>query len=407
MTQYSLSEFNAIVKATLEEQLDPSYWIVAEIGELNVNRNGHCYLDLVEKEGNQIRSKMRGTIWSYTYVKLSNAFESQAGTTLKSGMKVLLNATLDFHEIYGLSLNVRDIDPSFTLGEREKQRQQTIQQLTDDGTIGLNKGMTIPTIPQKIAIISSETAAGYGDFINQLHSNPYGYVIDTRLYNATMQGDAAPISIIDCLHRIHEIEESFDAVIVIRGGGAKTDLDCFDDYELCSHLAQFPLPVITGIGHERDSTIADLVACVNLKTPTAVAEFLLSAFLHFESEVNLLMDQISGHGKQLIAKDSENLILTDSTIRSLALRRIENETFKLDNFENAFSQRPLEKLRNEKGKLDMLDRIIQVQDPKNVLKKGFTMTKINGRYLTGKIKVQKGDEIETISTNQTIKSKAE
>jgi len=267
MEHLSLATLNQIIKDTLNTTLEPSYWVVAEIAELRTNYSGHCYLEFIQKEeeSGKILAKTRGTIWSYTYRTVSAWFQSITGEELRSGITVLANVQVQFHEVYGLSLNVKDIDPNFTLGERARKKQEIIKQLEEDGIFEMNKSLKLPLVPQRIAVISSETAAGYGDFMNQITHNDFGYKIETLLFPATMQGDKAPNAIINALLQVHNTMDKFDALIIIRGGGAQVDLDCFDHYELAAHIAQFPLPVFTGIGHERDETICDLVAHTSLK----------------------------------------------------------------------------------------------------------------------------------------------
>jgi exodeoxyribonuclease VII large subunit len=278
MEHLSLYELNKKISEALANNLEPSYWVVAEIGQIQTNRKGHCYLELVEKEDDQIKAKTRATIWSYTYRNLSTWFEGITGQSLKAGMKILFNATIQYHEIYGFSLNIRDIDAQYTLGERAKKRQEIIERLREDGVFEMNKELRLPTVPQNIAVISSETAAGFGDFMDQIVGNDYGYEVEIELFNAVMQGEEAASSIIDAMHQVFENIGNYDLLVIIRGGGATLDLDCFDNYDLGSHVAQFPIPVITGIGHERDETITDMVAHTKMKTPTAVAEFIISGF---------------------------------------------------------------------------------------------------------------------------------
>ncbi|SHJ52620.1 Exodeoxyribonuclease VII large subunit [Reichenbachiella agariperforans] len=404
MEQYSLSEFNLFVKKTLSQQLAPSYWIVAEIGEMNIAQKGHCYMDLVEKENNFIKAKMRATVWSYAFASIHNQFLHIAGTPLKKGMQILLNASFEFHEVYGVSLNIKDIDPNFTLGERERKKRETLLQLEQDGIIDLNRSLVLPQVPQRIAIISSETAAGYGDFLSQINNNAYGYRAELRLFHAVMQGDQAVASIIDGLHRIYEIEDQIDAVVLIRGGGAQTDLDCFDDYDLCAHIAQFPLPIITGIGHERDQTLADRVANVNLKTPTAVAEFIISGMMEFESSVNGFFDQIAGLASQQIKSSQERLIQTSHIIDLKAQQVIQRAEHQLDMLSQVLYRRPLEIIRNQTQQLTALDKLLHAHDPQEVLKKGYSITKINGQVLNAKDQLKAGDHLETYSYGKEIRS---
>lgn len=404
MEHYSLSSFNQMVKQALKESLAPSYWIIAEIAEMNIAQKGHCYLELVEKENNFVKAKMRATIWSYTFGALFNQFERITGTTLKSGMQILLNASFEFHEVYGISLNIRDIDPNFTLGERERKKQETLLQLEQDGVIDLNRSLILPEVPQRIAIISSETAAGYGDFMNQITSNPYGYKLKLKLYNSVMQGDQAIYSIIDNLHRIYEAEDEVDLVIVIRGGGAQMDLDCFDDYELCAHLAQFPLPVITGIGHERDQTIADRVANVSLKTPTAVAEFLISGMMDFENKVLEEFEGISQLAINLLRYHHDQLAQMKYSIDLKSRQVIQQASYKLEVLQEKVMKLPFQLIAEHNKEIASIERLIKAQDPKEVLKKGYTITKLNGTALKPNQKLNVGDQLETITQTQSIQS---
>ncbi len=383
MEHYSLSEFNSLVKATLSDHLDPSYWIVAEIGELNMHRNGHCYLELVEKENQRIQSKIRATIWAYTFSGIHNFFINTTGSPLAPGMKILLNASLEYHEIYGLSLNIKDIDPNFTLGEREKTRQETIQRLKKEGFLQLNKQLTLPLVAQRIAIISSETAAGYQDFMNQFHHNPYGYKAEFELFNATMQGNTAAESIELALEQIDPT--TFDLIVVIRGGGAKMDLDCFDEYELCVAFAEAEIPVITGIGHERDQTILDLVAHTSLKTPTAVAEFLISGMMQFE----------------------QTIIELDQRVDRCVSDQLADTKYSLERLSEVILRRPKDIIKWQKMKLESLASLLHSSEPRRVLERGFTLTKVNGKYLKGGDKIKPGTELETITARQTIISKVE
>ena len=403
MNHYTLQEFNLLVKDVLTESLERSYWIIAEIGQINLHGNGHCYLELVEKDNNYVKAKARGTIWANVFREIHPWFVSQTGTELKQGMKVLFNASLEFHEVYGLSLNIRDIDVNFTIGERERKKQETIQQLEAEGIIDMNQGLELPIVIQKLAIISSATAAGYEDFTNQFENNPYGYKADLDLFPATMQGDAAPASMIYALHQIYESEKVYDAVVVIRGGGSKMDLDCFDDYDLCAHLAQFPLPVITGIGHERDQSIADLVANTRLKTPTSVAEFLVSRMLDFESEINQLKESIVYQTQQLLHAQTELINELHFRWKMSSKQILQQQAFNLEQFAQSVKQRPKTLLNQSNLNLEHSKKLIEAYDPKNLMKKGYSVTRLNGKVLKNQ-KIKSGDEIETQTLSQTITS---
>lgn len=404
MDSHSLVEFNQIIKSILNKNLEKSYWIVAEIGELNVNQKGHCYLDLIEKQDNYIVAKNRATIWSYTFSKLNNWFADRTGTPLKSGMNVLVNASVQYHEVYGFSLNVKDVDPNFTIGERERKKQETIKKLESEGIIDMNKSLILPLVPQRIAVISSETAAGYGDFVNQLETNPYGYGVAFTLFNSYMQGDQAVEAILQSLHRIYDQEDSFDLVAIIRGGGAQTDLDCFDNYDLCSHLAQFPLPIITGIGHERDNTIADLVANTRMKTPTAVAEFIISGLLDYDSKMNSLYERVFLRTTEIIREQEDRLNNISHEINMLGQQKIHQSELKLNNIENSIKVIPQRIIERHSNKLDIFEKIISASDPKRILERGFTITKINGTFTANSDVPNTGDKIETTTKDSTFES---
>jgi exodeoxyribonuclease VII large subunit len=277
----SLSQLNENIKDALIDAFPSTVWVVAEISELKENRSGHCYLELIEREENNIIARLRATIWSYTFRMLKPYFETTTGQLFASGIKILVQVTVEFHSAFGLSLNIKDIDPTYTVGDMALQRKEIIERLQREGIFEMNKELDLPMVPQKIAIISSATAAGFQDFMNQLENNEYGFKFYTKLFEATMQGEETVNSVIHALERIFEYEVFFDCVVIIRGGGAAADLSSFDNYDLAFYVIQFPLPVITGIGHEKDDTIIDLVAHTRMKTPTAVAEFLISGIARF------------------------------------------------------------------------------------------------------------------------------
>lgn len=297
MKTYKLSEVCGFVGDAIAAETE-TYWVQAEIASVSV-RGGHCYLDLVEKSMRGIEAKVRATIWANIYALLQPYFRKETGSDLQPGMQVLVEATVDFHAVYGLSLNITDIDPTYTIGDLAKQRQETIARLMAEGVMDMNKSLSMPTIVRRIAVVSSRMAAGYGDFLHQLEEG--GYRFETTLFPATMQGEHAAASIIAALDAIAAQEEEWDAVVIIRGGGATTDLTCFDDYNLSNHCAQFPLPVITGIGHTKDVSVLDLVAFAPLKTPTAVAQYFVDGRI---AQAQRLRDL-----EQRLRRVAENIIL--------------------------------------------------------------------------------------------------
>ncbi len=303
----TLLELNLQVKDVLSNSLPGTVWVTAEISELKENRNGHCYLELVEEKGEEIVARARANIWSYTYRILKPYFETTTGQFFCCDIKVLVKASVEFHPVFGLSLNIRDIDPAYTMGDMLLQRREIIERLQAEGIFGMNKELELPLVPQRIAVISSKTAAGYQDFMNQLEMNPHGFKFYTHLFEAYMQGTGAVPSIISALERIFQYEDFFDAVAIIRGGGATADLSSFDNYNLAFHVTQFPLPVVTGIGHEKDDTIIDMVAHTRLKTPTAVAEFFVNGAERFYEQLVMLEEAVVGSCRQTLDDKKEQL----------------------------------------------------------------------------------------------------
>ena len=346
---------------------------------------------------------------------------------MQPGIKILVNVTVNFHELYGLSLTVKDIDPSFTLGERARKKQEVINQLQSDGVFNMNKELPLPVAPQHIAVISSSTAAGLGDFIDQLENNKENFRFEVKLFQAIVQGDEATNSIIEAMHQVNEEIENFDVLVIIRGGGAQVDLDCFDTYDLAAHVAQFPIPVITGIGHERDETITDLVAHTKMKTPTAVAAFLISGLKQFEEKLDLLYTRTWHHTHNFINQQNNLLDHLKNQLHHLSRRYLAEKESELDRLGNSLKLlsksvvnqhkirltdmkkqikfKPFIILQNHLNKILLFEKSIQLLDPKEVLKRGYTITTISGQ-LPDRIESIEDDMIMvTKSTMKTIKSK--
>lgn len=435
----SLYEFTGKIKNAIENELNDGYWIIGEISELRINQNGHCYLELIEKEDQKIIARIRATIWSNTFRMLKPFFETTSGQSLSEGIKVMVKASVEFHELFGLSLNIRDIDPAYTIGDMAKRRQEIILQLEDDGVIDMNKSLYFPLIPRKIAIISSETAAGYEDFVNQLENNPYGYKFYHKLFNAFMQGEKTGDSIISALDRIYRCDNFFDVVVVIRGGGSKAELSSFDHYWLAFNIAQFPTPVLTGIGHERDQSIADIVAYQSLKTPTAVADFLIAKMEDTENELNQTHIDFKDAVKYLLSENNITLNRLSSQFFPFVKNKIGLHNISLDYKMNRLKLTSINVLEMEEGFLDMFlhktkislhnsikDRrhtlsmattilrssaikmintqthilekaeyFSELSDPINILEKGYSITLKNGKPLRSKLDVVPGDELQT------------
>ena len=427
MSPLSISQLTEQIKLVLENELQPVYWVVGELADFRQAPQGHVYFELVEKQGNQVLAKIRSNLWQFTYRSVAAKFESVTGTSLKNGMKVLAQVSVSYHPVFGLSVNVKDIDPSFSLGERARVRQETIDRLTREGLIRLNGQLPLPKVIQRIAVISSATAAGYGDFVNQLEQNPYGYRVYHRLFNSLMQGNEAVSSLLSALESVESenTKSSFDAVVIIRGGGAQLDLDCFDDYRLAAQIAKFPLPIFTGIGHERDETIADLVAHTRLKTPTAVAEFLLSGFREFEENLGLALQRIDRATRSNLREENQKIHQLSIRVRSLATQKISLEsekvhtyfkrieqssksisryaTFQLDSVEKNLSKAFDRAIKKEEDKLQHLEVIIKQLDPQGLLLKGYTRTESNGKPIH-LIDLKVGDELITYTSDQKLSS---
>jgi len=314
----SLLELNNRIRDALQGAFPETLWVVAEISEIKVNRTGHCYLELVEKDDvtDELTARARATIWSYTFRMLRPYFETTTGQPLAEGIKILVQVSVEYHPGYGLSLNIKDIDPTYTLGDLALRRREIIRRLEEAGVFHMNQELPLPLVPQRIAVISSATAAGYQDFTDQLENNAYGFQFEVRLFEAFMQGSEAVPSILDALDRIFHEEAAFDAVAILRGGGSQADLSCFDHFDLAFAVAQFPLPVITGIGHEKDETIVDLVAHTRQKTPTAVAEFFIAGVLRFSEQLEALEKAVAERSREILSAAGEEIEETTERLRT-------------------------------------------------------------------------------------------
>jgi len=385
------------VKDAMGKEFPASYWIVAEILELHENRNGHCYLELIEKnpENDSLLARAKGTIWASRYSMLRPFFETSTGTKLKSGIKLLCRASVEFHAQYGFSLNISDIDPSYTLGDLARKKQEVIRKLREDGVMDMNKEIPFPKVPQRIAVISSDSAAGYGDFMESIRNNSHGFHFYTRLFPAVMQGDEVPGSITGALDKIFESVSEFDCVAIIRGGGSKADLESFNHYDLAYFITQFPLPVITGIGHERDESVADMVAAHGLKTPTAVAEFLVDQMLAFEFQLSAFYDQLTASVKRIVQVRSTMLERYRSDLEHLYRGFLQRRSEQLTQYELLNKMRISNILNRKRDYLALLEKRTELVNPHNILKRGYSMTLVNGIAISRGKDVKPGDRMET------------
>jgi exodeoxyribonuclease VII large subunit len=403
----SLTELQQIIRDSLYMAFPDFYWVTAEISEIKENYAGHCYMELIEKEPGEknVKARLRAVIWSNRYRFLGTFFRDASGETLKEGMKVLIKIKIDYHELYGLTLVISDIDPAYTLGEMAMKRHLIIRRLEEEGVISMNRDLEFPLLPQRIAVISSESAAGYGDFINHLKGNSYNYVYYIALFEAVMQGVETEKSVISALDRIADHRDLFDAVAIIRGGGSQSDLSWFDNYNIAYHITQFPIPVITGIGHDKDLSVTDIVACKALKTPTAVADFLIGKSADAEARLNDLIMRINDLTR---SRMEENRRL----IESLRMRMIASAGMAASN-----KKMIIERLRSDliKGTMNLMKKIstgisgmestLSILDPENVLRRGYSITTMNGRLVKSVAEVSADDVIETRLRDGDINSK--
>lgn len=425
----SLTQLNRLVKTALDEALPGTYWVRAETSEVRVNAtSGHCYLEFVEKDETtgQLVAKSRGTIWARNFAVLRTYFEQETKQTFISGLKVLVNVSVGYHELYGLSLTVHDIDPSYTLGDMARKRMEVIRRLQEEGVFDLNKELTLAILPQRIAVISSPTAAGYEDFVNQLIHNDYGFPFYVKLFPALMQGEKTEESVIAALDRIYAHRELFDVVVLIRGGGSAADLSSFDSYTLAANCAQFPLPIITGIGHERDDSVVDNVAHTRMKTPTAVATFLIGRM----AEQLALLDEL----RRTVCEATRNqLTVKKTTWQILATRfpvfvtgHLERHRADLHTLTARLSSVPqlLEKhteqlelvpvhirkaadamLTRHTHELALSEQHIRLASPDHILKRGYTLTLKDGKIVKHAADLSAGDEISVRFTDGERKGK--
>lgn len=423
----TLREFNNRIKRLLNNPAVCNCWICADLSDVNV-RGGHCYLELLEKDertGATV-AKMRGIIWANRFAYLRQKFVQVTGQDLRSGLKVMLEVSVNYHEQYGISLIITDIDPSYTLGDMERLRREILTRLKAEGIIDMNKQLEFPVVPQRIAIVSAAGAAGYGDFMNQLHHNAYGLQFYTCLFPAVMQGKETVASVTAALDRINSHIDLFDCVVIIRGGGSTSDLNSFDDYNLAANVAQFPLPVVVGIGHERDVTILDYVACRRVKTPTAAAELLIGCGVEALARIDELRETIVSIAREYITEAQLQMQYLTSTIPLVAGNIVERNRTRLQHimqivpltaqsriaqgnerllfFLKQMQQASAQTIMREKMRLTAIYEKVQILSPQNTLRRGYSLTTVNGHAVTDASQLAAGDTITTHLANGTVTS---
>lgn len=394
---YSLTELTSHIEKVFRVNFDEALWIRAEISELR-EKNGHCYLELIEKNdtNDTLQARIKASIWSSSYRLLKPYFEETSGQSLRPGLSILVAATVEFHPLYSISLVVKDIDPEYTLGAQARRRLEIIKQLEADGVMDMNKSLLPATLPQRIAIISSSTAAGYEDFMNQLHHHPSQFAFYTRLFPAIMQGDSASESIISALESIFEVSDRFDLVVLIRGGGATTDLACFDEYELALNCAQFPLPIVAGIGHQRDQSIVDMVVFQSVKTPTAAAEYIIDRMTKAEEKAMELYDAIIGIAEKTLNREKQRINDFRWKIKNVLYTKSREKIIELEKQKSRLKAGIQLLLAKKSNQLKIYESAIERQSPAAMMKYGYTITIQSGKRLTSVTQVKTGEPMTTI-----------
>lgn len=390
----TLRELQRRVKSALEGQFALPVWVSAEISEIKVNYSGHCYLELVEKGGDNgvPTAQARAVVWRSHYPRISGYFEAETGQRLASGIRILAKVLVSYHELYGFSLQITDIDPSYTLGDMERQRQQTIAQLQQDGVWDMNREATMPAVVQRIAIVSSANAAGYQDFCKELDKSPYRFTL--TLFDAFMQGAAAEESIIEALCSVAARMEDFDAVVLIRGGGSKSDLNCFNAYRLCAHVAQFPLPVVTGIGHDKDTSVADMVAHTALKTPTAVAGWLVGRMAETDGWLDYAALQLHDTTTAAMHASEVRLERLSGEVRRLSGELLTRQSLRLEHHAALLPDAARDFLARQNVRLGNAAELIAGRSPERILRLGFAVVRTGGKAVTSAREVGTGENIE-------------
>ena len=401
----TLSQLNTRVSREMRNAFPETYWVMAETSDVRIS-NRHCYLELVEKNpaSNSLIAKARGYIWANTFEMLKPYFEQATGRSFTSGLKILINVSVEFHPVYGYGLNICDIDPTYTLGDLQARRQAILRQLEEEGILDLNKELEISDLPQRIAVISSSTAAGYEDFCRHLADNRQGYVFYTHLFPAVMQGEQTESSIISALNKVFEYKDLFDGVVVIRGGGATSDLSAFDSYELAANCAQFPLPIITGIGHERDDTVLDFIAFHRAKTPTAVADFLIEQMEEAASNLLDCQENIMENTLAVLDSSKEKLKALTAHLPLFARSLLAGKQATLEMLRLKIRTGASSFILAQESKLKEKESFFRFSSPDYILAKGYSITLKNGKAVKSVKELLQGDSIETVLAEGKIES---
>jgi exodeoxyribonuclease VII large subunit len=445
---FTLQQVVSSIRKTIEERYQQYYWVKAEMHKLNRFASGHCFPELLQKEDGKIVAQIRGTIWNHQFETINKRFIQVVKEPLKEDTTLLMQVKVTFHESYGLSLQIVDIDPNYALGELQRERQETLKQLQKNGLINANQQLTFPLLPKRVAVISADSSKGLSDFMQVLNNNEWNYSFFTMLFPAYLQGDNAASSIISQLENIKKVLHHFDVVVIVRGGGGEVGLSCYNNYELCKAIASFPLPVLTGIGHSTNLTVAEMIAFRNAITPTELGDFLLQAFHNYSvplkdavksikfyavaavEEEKIALNNLSKHFKngaqQSLYNSHQKLIAQSREVGSKVRYNLQHNRQKIERLTQNTLRESVHIFQREREKINLVNtqipkatkaslaeesnlivnllHSVQLMDPINVLKRGFSITTINGKTLKVGNKGHKGDEIVTKTANFNIKS---
>lgn len=405
---YSLSDLARSLRSVIERNYSSTYWVKAEIAKLNhYPRSGHCYPDLVEKLGEQILAQMRATIWAGDYKFINQNFIRVTGEPLSEGMAILFQSSVTYHPVYGLSLQIQQIEPSFTLGQMAFEKQKTIERLKAEGIFDRNKSLELPLLPRRLAIVSVETSKGYHDFLKILSGYSKQFTIWHHLFPALLQGDKAVESLTAQLRQVRKKGHLFDLVAIIRGGGGDIGLSCYDHYTLTREIANFPIPVITGIGHATNETISEMVAWENKVTPTDVAYFVAGRFTAFDDRVKAAQTSLTARSQQTLASENQHLMRLGGTLRSFSTKILQKDQYMLSALLNRLQTGTKRYFEKETRDLDHHRERIRLLNPEQILKRGFSITLLNGKSIKTEKEVRPGDLISTRLYKGSIESQVQ
>ncbi len=392
----TLLQLNQLVRNAVSNALPGEYWVEAELSECR-ERGGHCYLELIEKDEqtNTPVARAAAKCWRQTWQVVQPYFERTTGQPLRAGMKVLLCVYAQFHEAYGFSWIVTDIDPTYTIGDMARRRQEIVRQLKAEGVFDLQRELSIPLFAQRVAVISAAGAAGYGDFVRQLEDNGYGFRFTVQLFPAVMQGEQVEQSVIAALNQIYDRSADFDVVCILRGGGATADLSGFDTLALAENVAQFPLPIITGIGHERDESILDMVSNTRVKTPTAAAALLVDHLKSVWERIDGARQRLTMAVTQRIGQQQMRIAHLATLIPTLAARLLADQRHRIELLQSRLPAAADRLLTARRHRLEQLELIVRGLDPQLLLSRGYSITLKDGRAVRDPHQLQPGDELET------------